>query len=108
MFLFTFLLSVTKYDEKWNLKKDKNGIKVYIRSEPKSGLPEFKGVTKIAAPLSSIVAVLKDVDEYPKLFPGTKTAKLLQNERDFQICYMTNECPFPFSVFIVLHFTVIQ
>jgi hypothetical protein len=100
-FITTFLLysiiSLGQAKEKWTLKRDKDGIKVYIRIEPITGLPEYKGITKIAAPLASIEAVLRDVEEYPKLFPGTKTAKLLQSDEGHQICYMTNECPFPFS-----------
>jgi hypothetical protein len=96
-FLFYSIISLGQTEEKWVLKKDKDGIKVYIRIEPQTGLPEYKGITKITASLASIEAVLRDVEEFPKLFPGTKTAKLLQNDQGHQICYMTNECPFPFS-----------
>jgi hypothetical protein len=53
---------------KWTLKKDKEGIKVYIRNEPTTGLPEYKGITKIAAPLQSLIAVLRDVEGYSNLF----------------------------------------
>lgn len=97
MFIFTVLFAGAKFDGKWILKKDKDDIKVYVRTESDSGLPEFKGVTKIAAPMSSLVAVLRDVEEYPNLFPGTKAAKLLENGKDKQICYMHYGCPFPVS-----------
>ncbi|MFT5164882.1 MAG: hypothetical protein ACI8P3_000105 [Saprospiraceae bacterium] len=97
VFLFTSFTTITQQWGKWYLKKDKNGIKVYIRSEPITGLPEFKGETKIAAPLSSLVAVLRDVEEYPQLLPGTTTANLLRNEKNIQISYLTHKCPFPFT-----------
>lgn len=97
MFLFTIFFAGAKYDGKWILKKDKDDIKVYVRTASDSGLPEFKGVTKIAAPMSRLVAVLRDVEEYPNLFPGTKAAKLLEKGKDDQICYMHYGCPFPVS-----------
>lgn len=97
VFIFYSFMSLTFEKGKWNLKKAKEGIKVYIRDEPSTGLPEYKGITKIAAPIQSLIAVLRDVDEYPNLFVGTKTAKLLREEQDLQICYMHNECSFPFS-----------
>ncbi len=97
MFIFYSILSIGQTVGKWTLKKDKNGIKVYIRSEPKTGLPEFKGIARIDAPLASLVAVLRDVEEYSHLFAGVSYASLLQYEQDLQICYMKNECPFPFS-----------
>jgi hypothetical protein len=97
IFLFLLLTSFTEQQGKWYLKKDKDGIKVYIRSEPITGLPEFKGETNIAIPLSNLVAVLRDVEGYPQLLPGTTTANLLQNKEDVQISYLTHKCPFPFS-----------
>ncbi len=96
-FLFLSVTSIAQKHGKWNLKKDKNGIKVFVRNEPILGLPEYKGIMKIAAPMSRLVAALRDVDEYHNLFIGTKTAILLRKEEDLQICYMHNECPFPFS-----------
>ena len=97
VFLFLSFSTITEQKGKWYLKKDKNGIKVYIRSEPVTGLPEFKGEAKIKAPLSSLVAVLRDVEEYPQLLPGTTSASLLKNKQDVQISYLTHKCPFPFT-----------
>ena len=96
-FIFYSIVSIGQTVGKWTLKKDKDGIKVYIRSEPKTGLPEFKGVATIDAPLARLVTVLRDVEEYSHLFAGVKNASLLRYEQDLQICYMINECPFPFS-----------
>ena len=96
-FIFYSIMSLRLTVGEWTLKRDKNGIKVYIRSEPKTGLPEFKGITKIDAPLKKLVTVLRDVDEYEHLFAGVSTAKTLHREENLQVCYMVNECPFPFS-----------
>jgi hypothetical protein len=96
-FLFYSIMSLGQTKEKWVLKKDKSGIKVYIRIEPVTGLPEFKGIIKIAASIPGLIAVLRDVEEYPNLFAGTKTANILREEDNLLICYMHNECPFPFS-----------
>ena len=97
MFLFYTIISIGQTVGKWTLKKDKDGIKVYVRSEPKTGLPEFKGITIINASLTSLVAVLRDVEEYSHLFAGVKNASMLRYEQNLQICYMINACPFPFS-----------
>jgi len=97
LFIFYSLSSVAQGKDNWVLKKNMNDINVWTRIEPNSGLPEYKAATKIEAPISSLLEVLLDVEAYPNLFIGTKSAKLLKKESDTQICYMHNECPFPFS-----------
>ena len=49
----------------WDLTKETNNIRVYTRSVEGSSFKEYKGVVQIEASLSSLVALVDDVLDYP-------------------------------------------
>lgn len=77
----------------WKLKKEADGLKVYLRSAGDSNIKEVKIETIFEASLSSIISVLKDVPAYPdwiykcakaeRLEPAANTSSLYYCEIDF-------------------------
>lgn len=95
--IITFLIlacsSAYAQTAQWKLKKEADGLKVYLRDAGDSNIKEVKIETIFDASLSSIVTVLKDVPAYPawiykcskaeRLEPGTNTSSVYYCEIDF-------------------------
>lgn len=83
------------HDGEWELKKDKNNIKVYTKHVEGSGLKAIKATTIFEADLATCAAVLRDIDHLTDLFPDTKAAiKISQSEND-QYHYLEMAAPWP-------------
>ena len=86
-------LSLPAQSGQWKLKKEADGLKIFLRDAEDSNIKEVKIETTFDASLSSIVTVLKDVPAYPdwiykcakaeRLEPGTNTSSLYYCEIDF-------------------------
>jgi len=50
--------------EEWKSAKQSNGVEVYTKDVPGSALNAFKGVTRVNASMSSLIAMMEDVPEY--------------------------------------------
>lgn len=80
----------------WELKENEDGIQVHTRENPGIEFKEFKGVTRIAASLNSIVALLDDIESYPNWYHNCRESKLLKrvsSEEGFT--YSITETPWP-------------
>jgi len=69
LFLFVFisvLISFTSFCQKWDLKVDKDGVKVYTRGVEDSNVKEFKGEITTKSNMGSIMAIIDSVSAYPK------------------------------------------
>ena len=55
--------SSAQSNDGWVLKNDKDAVKVYIRRT--ADVHEIKLVTSLKAPLSGLVQLLSEVDQYP-------------------------------------------
>lgn len=74
--LFT---SGVKSTDDWQLKKEKDGISIYIRKVDGSNFLEFKAVTTIDnVLLMDVLDVLLDVENYDKLYADCMNPKLLK------------------------------
>lgn len=80
LLIFSFILAPFQNSD-WDLKKDKSGIKIYIRDVEGSSFAEFKGVITIEKyNLSEVLDVILDVENYDKLFPDCKNPKVLKQD----------------------------
>lgn len=80
----------------WELKKSENGIQVFLRNTKNSAVKSFKGVMTVDGRLSSIVAVLEDIDSYPRWLFSCKSAKTLQQRSDTAVVnYFVTDMPWP-------------
>ncbi|MBL4585934.1 MAG: hypothetical protein JKX84_02590 [Flavobacteriales bacterium] len=79
----------------WDLKKDKDGIKVYTRSVGGSSMKATKAVTILNCDLHTCVAVLKDIDHLKNLFPDCSVSKKIEQSEMEQIHYLELDAPWP-------------
>ena len=80
----------------WSLKKCENGISVYSRSADNSKYNELKVVFQVKTSLSSLVALLNDVESYPKWIYHCESSKLLKKDSDKHLIrYQKIATPWP-------------
>lgn len=90
----TTLSSTPKND--WELKKNQNGISVFSRTSESSKYNELKIVFQVKSSLSSIVAILNDVESYPKWIYHCESSKILKKESDKHLIrYQKITAPWP-------------
>jgi len=97
-FLLLILLFIIPFPESdWNLKKDKDGIKIYTRSIEGSSFDEFRGITTIEnSSLEEVLSVIFDVKNYESLFPDCMNPKVLkQDGKYYDIHYIQVKAPWP-------------
>lgn len=87
----------TSSQNNWQLAKSKKGIKVYVRQVSSSDYYSFKAVMSVKSDEKEIIAILKDVANYPKWFAYTAAAKLISNSGNQQQFLMEIDYPWPFS-----------
>ena len=101
IFLLLFSLSFISFSSfqttsNWELKKFENGISIYTRETANSKYKELKAVFQIKTSLSSIVALLNDVESYPQWVYRCETSKiLLKTSEKHLIRYQTIVAPWP-------------
>ena len=101
IFIIIFSLSLNSFSNKkitsdWELKKFENGISIYTRVTENSAYKELKAVFQIKTSLSSIVALLNDVESYPKWVYRCGTSKVLKKDSDKHLIrYQTIVAPWP-------------
>jgi hypothetical protein len=83
------------HDGGWELKKDKNSIKVYTKHVEGSGLKAIKATTTFNASLETCAAILRDIDHLTDLFPDTKLAKKISQSENDQVHYLEMDAPWP-------------
>lgn len=83
------------HDGDWELKKDKNYIKVYTKHVEDSGLKAIKATTTFEASLETCAAILRDIDHLTDLFPDTKSVKKISQTENEQIHYLEMDAPWP-------------
>ena len=93
--LISFALSMQAQNGDWDLKKDKEGIKVYTRPLEDSALDEFKSEGIVDASVDEIVALLKDVDIMTEWVPDCIEGELLKMEDNDQYHYALNKNSVP-------------
>jgi len=97
-YLFLILLFINPFPEsEWNLKKEKDGIKIYTRSIEGSSFDEFKGITTIEkSSLTDVLEVILDVKKYESLFPDCMNPKVLkQDGKYYDIHHIQVKAPWP-------------
>ncbi|MEO5891583.1 MAG: START domain-containing protein [Ferruginibacter sp.] len=112
LLLLAFLLIQipAKPQEDWNLKKDKNGIKVFSRKIKDHKLDELKVECIINGRLSQLAAVLFDVNnQYQWVYKTSKSQLLKAISPTDVFFYSEIECPWPFdNRDLVIHMNMTQ
>ncbi len=82
-------------EAEWNLRRDKEGIRIYTRQVTDSDLDEFKAVVALEVPVQTLVKTLQDIDHMQDWAPNCKESRLLQLNNNEQYHYVISEAPFP-------------
>ncbi len=82
----------------WDLAKEQNDITVYTRKVVGSRFKEYRAVTKIKATLSSLVALVDDMEACPLWIHTCKKGKLLKRISGMKTyAYTISNAPWPVS-----------
>lgn len=95
LFVALLVLVVPNHDGEWNLKKEKDGIKLYTRHEEGYSLKAVRAVTTFDAPLETCIAVLRDIDHLVELFPDCEKVVKVKQDETSQIHYLQLKAPWP-------------
>jgi len=84
--------------ENWELKKDKNGIQVFILDDENSTFKPYRSVIVVEGSIEEFESILKDIPNMPDWAESIKEAHLLNEIGDsIQILYSEAKAPFPFK-----------
>lgn len=102
IFLLTALIAASalysedcRAQKDWTLKRQKDGITVYVREVPGSGLRAFKAETDIPGNLAACLSVLRDIDDFTSLFPDCSSSKKVSQSDSDQVHYLIMDAPWP-------------
>ena len=74
-------------DTKWELKKEKNNIKVFVRDSSKTGIKQIRTIATVKASVEELVQMVYDIDSYPLWIANLETAKILEKVSEEEIYY---------------------
>ena len=74
---------------KWEMVKDKDNIKVYLRKVSQSNIKEFKAETIINAPISEVKNIILNIKNYPKWVYNYDNTRMLNKVSDEEFTYYT-------------------
>lgn len=82
----------------WELREEKNGIRIYTRDNPFSDFDEFRATTESDRSVHAFISVLKDIPVIPEWMYSVISSRLLETRGDtVQIYYTEAKTPFPFK-----------
>lgn len=82
--------------ENWNLKKDRDGIQIYTRKVEGSPFKAVRGITRVNARLSSLVALVRDAKACPDWADRCGESWVHEKINDTEeYVYTLNELPWP-------------
>ena len=97
IFCITAFLSLqAQGNDSWSLRKDKEGVKVYYRQT--TDVYEIKLATSLKIPLSGLIQLFAEVDNYPKWGYKVMESRLLQKISDTEMYYYSRlDFPWPMN-----------
>lgn len=93
----------------WELKKDKDGIRVYTRAAEGSSVREIKATFDVSGSLEQVKRVLLDVAAQPQWVYATNQSVVLKRISDNELIYYSEKAmPWPLTNRdVVMHVTVV-
>jgi hypothetical protein len=88
LFFFCTLIQTSSIAaQSWNFIKEKDGIKIYTRTEEGKSLKSYRGVTRISSSAETIFAVLEDINDIDWWDKNLTQMKVLLNEKNKRMQY---------------------
>lgn len=89
---------VSAQEGAWELKKDKNDVKVYVRETSDSPFKELKMSYTVEADMSAIIALLQDVEAIPDwVYKCTEAYVVKEISKEEEYYYNLVDFPWPLS-----------
>ncbi len=86
-------LGLTHANE-WKSTKQSNGVEVYTKEVPGTALKAFKGVTRVKASMSSLIAMIEDIPEYKNWMYNIKTSNVVgETTNQNGVVYVVQKAP---------------
>jgi len=90
----------------WSALGEEDGVRIYRRAEPGTGLFEFRGVGVVNAGMAKIIALLSDASNMPRWLDGCISGELVEKNYNEQaenpdikgknvVFYAVNKAPWP-------------
>ena len=95
--ILAMLLVPQSFSQKWKLRSDKDGIKVYLKKEAGKVTKSYKVTSVVNADIETVVKIFGDFKSYPKWFSEMKGFRLLKNTSTKVIYYTIFDMPVPFT-----------
>lgn len=90
------IVSGARSEQKWNLHKNKNGIKSYTRKAEGSPFYECMGVAVLNAKIELVAEIIRDIKTYPQWFADCKEIKIFEKiSPDKMFIYFVYDAPWP-------------
>lgn len=81
----------------WSLRKAEEGITVYTKTNESNGLQVFRGITEVESSLSSLIALMKSIEDGPNWIYNCTEAKVLSVESFWEeYIYFRSHVKWPF------------
>jgi hypothetical protein len=87
LLLFTFPSHLLYSQSEWVLRKEKNGIFIYVLKKDTGTFNSIKVETELPGNAEDLVAILMDVANHYKWSYGTKSAALIKRVSDHEIIF---------------------
>ncbi len=96
--IFLFFSLLVFAGESWQLKKDKKGIKVYVRSVNETKVNMFKATATYSYPPEFVAKAVLDLDNYHKWIDGIAKGQLIDQISDTEFVFrQVVLLPFPYD-----------
>ena len=98
VFFFFPMFVSAQWGEGWELKRDKGGIKVFVREVEGTDIKELRFQTELEASLSSLAAILTDVEGFDDWVYASVKSETMQKISDTEVIYYAEiDFPWPMS-----------
>jgi START domain-containing protein len=99
IFLILFLFSVSLFGQnKWSLKKEKDGIKIYTRHSETSAFNDIQVEVDLPGTIEQLYSILWNVAKYTDWAYSTKSCMLIKQINDNELIYYAEfDVPWPLS-----------
>ena len=98
LFFAPIIISAQLANDGWELKREKGGIKVYLKEAKDSDIKELKFETELEASLTSLAAILTDVPGFDNWVYASVKSETVTKISDTEVIYYTEiDFPWPMS-----------
>lgn len=80
-------------EDGWDLSKEKNGVKIYLKTAEGSALKDYKAYMTVNASIEQVSALIEDVSSYPKWTFKVKSSEIIKVEDGKTYYYVVASAP---------------